>query len=102
MRWSTWTVNRWYQEGFLKHLKTWFESWGRHPKGQINKWPIRLCAVRPIPAVMPLTGTVRWYGWAPEQKKVDVFVRTSFVLSIFGSVPVKGVTEWPPEPKSKT
>ena len=27
----------------------------------------------------------------------DVSVGTSFVLSIFGSMPVKGVTEWPPQ-----
>ena len=50
-----------------------------------------------LPAVMPPSGTVRWYGWAPEQKKVDVYVGTSFVLSIFGSVPVKGITKWPPQ-----
>ena len=24
---------------------------------------------RPIPTVMPPSGTVRWYGWAPEYKK---------------------------------
>eukprot|EP00261_Vitis_vinifera_P018637 XP_010648795.1 PREDICTED: 17.9 kDa class II heat shock protein-like [Vitis vinifera] len=37
-----------------------------------------------------------------EEKEGSKYVRkesvgTSFVLSIFGSVPVKGVTEWPPQ-----
>ena len=57
----------------------------------------------PISVVTPLTGTVRWYGWAPEHKRPTFMLgRHLFFIrvgprSIFGSVPVMGIIEWPPQ-----
>ena len=50
-----------------------FESWGRHPKGQINKWPHKTLRCPASPRrLKPRYPDTR-------AKKADVFVGTSFV-----------------------
>ena len=62
-------------------------------KGQINKWPhktLRCPAHSDCDAPVWHSSVVRLDIRA---QKIDVYVGTSFVLSIFSSVPVRGITK---------
>ena len=66
-------------------------SWGRHPKGQINKWPHKtLCCPAPR-RLKPRYPDTR-------AQKADVFVGTSFVcLALVPRLEPARRPEWPPQ-----
>ena len=72
-------------------------------KGQINKWPHKTlhCPAHFGYDALDWHSSVVRLG--TRAQKADVYVGMSFVLSgqaaeyIFGSVPVRGITEWPPQ-----